>query len=93
MILEVLDPWPGDLTVSWLPLSHDMGLIGMLLAPGAGGASLYTGGAGRAFLMRPESFLALSAKRLRYLSRERSATVTVAPSFALDLVRRCVRGY
>jgi acyl-CoA synthetase (AMP-forming)/AMP-acid ligase II len=40
-ILALLDPVVGDATCSWLPLSHDMGLIGQLLAPLAAGAPRY----------------------------------------------------
>ena len=38
-ILEWLQPHPGDGACSWLPLSHDMGLIGMFFSAIAGGGN------------------------------------------------------
>ena len=69
----------ADSAVSWLPLHHDMGLVGMALGPlysSRPAAFLPT----RAFVRRP-------AEWLRAISRCR-ATVSFAPNFAYDL---CVR--
>jgi fatty-acyl-CoA synthase len=68
-----------DLGVSWLPLNHDMGLVGMALG------SLYTGRS--CVLIPPEIFVRRPIEWLRAISRHR-ATVSFAPNFAYDL---CVR--
>jgi fatty-acyl-CoA synthase len=68
--------------VSWLPLSHDMGLIGCLLQ-----AVYYPGSM---VLIPPELFLARPALWLRAIARHR-ATISVAPSFAYALCARRVR--
>ena len=68
-----------DIGVSWLPLFHDLGLIGMALA------TLYRGI--RTQFMPPSLFLKRPAEWLRALTRHRG-TVSFAPSFAYEL---CVR--
>jgi fatty-acyl-CoA synthase len=68
-----------DVGVSWLPLNHDMGLVGMALG------ALYTGRT--CVLLTPESFVRRPAEWLRAITRHR-ATVSFAPNFAYDL---CVR--
>jgi len=68
-----------DVGVSWLPLNHDMGLVGMALG------ALYTGRT--CVLLPPESFVRRPAEWLRAITRHR-ATVSFAPNFAYDL---CVR--
>jgi fatty-acyl-CoA synthase len=74
-----LDSSPADSAVSWLPLYHDMGLVGMALG------AMYC--ARPAVLMTPQAFVKRPADWLRAISRHR-ATVSFAPSFAYDL---CVR--
>ena len=74
---------PGDRGVSWLPLYHDMGLVGCFLSPIAAQFSadyLST----RDFVRRPLMWLEL-------ISRNR-ATVTYAPSFGYDLALRRAKG-
>lgn len=66
-------PGPADVLVSWLPLYHDMGLIGALLA-----AMSYPG---PLVLIPPEHFLARPALWLRAVARHRG-TISAAPSFA-----------
>jgi len=66
----------GGCHVTWLPPYHDMGLIGGLLVPVLGGASVA--------VMDPMTFLKQPMRWLEAVSRER-ATVTGAPNFALDL--------
>jgi acyl-CoA synthetase (AMP-forming)/AMP-acid ligase II len=66
-------PGPQDVLVSWLPLYHDMGLIGGLLA-----AMSYPG---PLVLVPPEHFLARPALWLRAVARHRG-TISAAPSFA-----------
>ncbi len=67
------------ISCGWLPLFHDMGLIGIMMQ------ALYSGGQG--FLMPPTAFLQKPLRWLQLMSRVR-ATVTAAPNFAYDL---CVR--
>ncbi len=68
-----------DVAVSWLPLSHDMGLVGMALGP------VYAKKTG--VLMPPATFVRRPVEWLRALSRHRG-TISFAPNFAFDL---CVR--
>lgn len=67
------------LVVGWLPLFHDMGLIGNVLQP------LYLGVS--CVLMSPMAFLQKPVRWLRAIS-EHGATTSGAPDFAYDL---CVR--
>ncbi len=62
--------------VGWLPLHHDMGLIGNVLHP------LYQGT--RCVLMAPETFLMRPIRWLEAIHRYR-ATTSGAPNFAYDL--------
>jgi fatty-acyl-CoA synthase len=62
--------------VSWLPLYHDMGLIGCVLTPLARDATLT--------LLAPEHFVARPALWLRALSRH-GATISAAPNFGYAL--------
>lgn len=84
--LEAIDTFlpPGaqERGVSWLPLYHDMGLIGCLLA-----AALHPGSL---TLIPPEVFLARPAIWLRAISRTR-ASVSPAPNFAFGLAADRVR--
>ena len=68
--------------VSWLPLYHDMGLIGSLL-----GAVAYPG---PLTLIPPERFLASPALWLQTIARQR-ATISPAPPFAFALCARRIR--
>lgn len=68
--------------VCWLPLHHDMGLIGCLLPALERAADLT--------LLAPEDFVARPALWLRALSRNR-ASVSPAPSFGYALCLRRVR--
>ncbi len=72
---------PGDVTVSWLPLYHDMGLIGAWLG------SLYHGVP--LVIMSPLAFVARPVRWLRAIHRHRG-TVTAAPNFAFELCLRRV---
>ena len=75
-------PGPADVLVSWLPLYHDMGLIGALL-----GAMCYPG---PLVLLPPEHFLARPALWLRAIARHRG-TISAAPSFAYAYAAARVR--
>ncbi|MDY7227635.1 fatty acyl-AMP ligase [Hyalangium rubrum] len=68
--------------VSWLPLYHDMGLIGCLLS------ALYYPGS--MVLIPPEVFLARPALWLRALSRHK-AFISPAPNFAYGLCLKRVK--
>lgn len=73
---------PRQAGVSWLPLYHDMGLIGCLL--------LAVTHPGPLTLLGPELFLARPALWLRAISRAR-ATISVAPNFAYGLCVKRIR--
>jgi 1-acyl-sn-glycerol-3-phosphate acyltransferase len=74
-----IDLRPDDVGVSWLPLYHDMGLIGTWLT------ALYFGIP--VAILSPLAFLARPARWLWTLHAHR-ATVSPAPNFAFEL---CVR--
>lgn len=76
---EALDIGPDDVGVSWLPLYHDMGLIGAWLMPLYFGLTVY--------VMSPLSFLAHPGRWLRTIHNHR-ATLTGAPNFAYELAVR-----
>jgi fatty-acyl-CoA synthase len=72
----------GDRAVSWLPFFHDMGLVGLLLAPMASQVSvdfLNT----RNFAMRPRLWLRLMS--------ENRATISFSPPFGYELTARRLR--
>ncbi len=73
---------PSDVGVSWLPLHHDMGLIGMALTP------LYF--QVTAALLSPVLFLKRPTEWLKAIHRFRG-TISFAPSFAYDLSLRRVK--
>src|SRR5271163_4113045 len=70
---------PDDACVSWLPLYHDMGLIGAWFVPLFTGIPLV--------VMSPLAFLSRPERWLRAIHRHR-ATICPAPNFAYEL---CVR--
>jgi fatty-acyl-CoA synthase len=71
-----------DSVVSWLPLNHDMGLIGTFLMPALAGIPLQ--------LSTPDTFVRSPLSWLSDLSRLR-ATLTFAPHFAYGLTTRLGR--
>nr|WP_237550531.1 AMP-binding protein [Streptomyces sp. SID8354] len=82
--IAAIGDWLGlgesDVTASWLPLHHDMGLTGCLLTPVAYGHDI--------FLMSPEQFLRDPLRYLRCFD-EGGATVSSTPAFGLaHLLRR-----
>ena len=79
---EALEASSADVFVSWLPLYHDMGLIGAWLG------SLYYGV--MAIIMPPLAFLADPARWLRTISRYRG-TLSAAPNFAFELCCKNIR--
>jgi fatty-acyl-CoA synthase len=70
---------PDDVAVSWLPLNHDMGLVGMAIG------AVYS--AVPCVLLQPHAFVKRPAEWLRAITRHRG-TISFAPNFAFDL---CVR--
>jgi 1-acyl-sn-glycerol-3-phosphate acyltransferase len=74
---QALRAGPEDVIVSWLPMYHDMGLIGAWLG------SLYHGA--RLVLMSPQAFLSRPSRWLRAISDHRG-TVTAAPNVAYEIL-------
>jgi len=74
--LEVV---PGDRAVSWLPLYHDMGLIGFTMAPLSTQISLD--------YLTPRDFARRPTQWLNLISRNRG-TIAYSPSFGYDLAAR-----
>jgi fatty-acyl-CoA synthase len=73
---------PDDVGVSWLPLYHDMGLIGLLSTPMITGFDLV--------LAAPQDFLAEPGDWMRWMSEYRG-TVTCGPNFSYALAARAMR--
>jgi acyl-CoA synthetase (AMP-forming)/AMP-acid ligase II len=73
---------PDDAGTTWLPLYHDMGLIGALLTPVASGSDLH--------LLTPDQFIRKPIRWLRALG-ELGATITTAPSFGYSYAARRVK--
>jgi len=70
---------PKDTAVSWLPLYHDMGLIGLMLG------SIYWGI--ELIALSPLEFLRRPFRWI-YAMSHHHATITAAPNFAYNLVAR-----
>ncbi|WP_421996823.1 fatty acyl-AMP ligase [Reyranella sp.] len=78
-----LDVVAGDRAVSWLPLYHDMGLIGFLMAPLSCQLSID--------YLTPRDFARRPAQWLNIISQNRGS-IAYSPSFGYDLaVRRGAR--
>ena len=76
MIRNAFDQSSSSVIVSWLPLYHDMGLIGGVLQP------LYVGAS--CVLMSPVAFLQKPLRWLEAITRYK-ATTSGGPNFAYDL--------
>ena len=76
MIRDLFDRREGTVVVGWLPLYHDMGLIGQIMQP------LYMGG--RCIFLSPAAFLQRPIRWLDAITRYR-ADISPAPNFAYDL--------
>jgi fatty-acyl-CoA synthase len=70
---------PDDVAVSWLPLNHDMGLVGMAFG------AVY--GRCPCVLLTPHAFVKRPSEWLSAITRHRG-TISFGPNFAYDL---CVR--
>jgi 1-acyl-sn-glycerol-3-phosphate acyltransferase len=77
----VLKATSADRVVSWLPLYHDMGLIGCWLG------SLYYGAP--ALIMSPLTFLADPARWL-WAIHDHRATISAAPNFAFEFCLKSI---
>ena len=71
-----------DVFVSWLPLYHDMGLVGLLGTPMTTGRDLVLGA--------PQDFTARPSRWMEWVSRY-GGTVTAGPNFAWALATRALR--
>jgi fatty-acyl-CoA synthase len=71
-----------DVIVSWLPLYHDMGLIGLLTIPMTLDTTLVQGA--------PQDFLAKPLRWMRWIS-EFGGTGTAGPNFSYALAARALR--
>ncbi len=77
-----LDP-ANDVMVSWLPLFHDMGMVGFLTVPMALGLELVK--------VTPADFMSRPLLWAELISRHRG-TVTAAPNFGYALLARRLAG-
>jgi fatty-acyl-CoA synthase len=75
-----LDP-DDDVLVSWLPLYHDMGLVGLLTLPMATGTPLVLGA--------PQDFTARPARWMEWVSTY-GGTATAGPNFSYVLATRAL---
>jgi fatty-acyl-CoA synthase len=71
-----------DVMVSWLPLYHDMGLVGFLALPMTKGVELVQAA--------PQDFLAKPGNWMQWLSDHR-ATATAGPNFSWVLATRALK--
>jgi fatty-acyl-CoA synthase len=76
-----LDP-ESDVAVSWLPLYHDMGLIGLLTVPMTTGTDLV--------LASPQEFLGAPGRWMEWMSAY-GGTCTAGPNFSYALAARALR--
>jgi fatty-acyl-CoA synthase len=82
IVLHGLRVRPGDRCTSWLPLYHDMGLVGFLLAPMASQLSVdYL--STNDFAMRPRLWPALISRN--------GGTISYSPTFGYALCARRIR--
>jgi fatty-acyl-CoA synthase len=80
--VQHLQMQPNDRAVSWLPYYHDMGLVGLVLAPIVSQMSVdYLGT--REFAMRPRQWLVRMS--------ESKATISFGPPFGYELCARRLR--
>ncbi len=71
-----------EVIVSWLPLYHDMGLVGLLTIPMTIGCTLVQGA--------PQDFLARPLRWLQWISQY-GGTGTAGPNFSYSLAARALR--
>jgi fatty-acyl-CoA synthase len=78
-VVQIVD---GDVLVSWLPLYHDMGLVGCLGIPMLNGIDLVQAA--------PQDFMAHPGHWMEWLSRYKG-TATAGPNFSWVLATRALR--
>jgi fatty-acyl-CoA synthase len=81
-LCEIGELQEDDVFVSWLPLYHDMGLVGLLGTPMTTGRDLVLGA--------PQDFTARPARWMEWVSRY-GGTVTAGPNFAWALATRALK--
>jgi len=81
-IVEAAEVIADDVLVSWLPLYHDMGLVGCLALPMTTGIGLVQAA--------PQDFLAHPGNWMRWISDYRG-TATAGPNFSWVLATRALR--
>ncbi|MBI1890864.1 MAG: non-ribosomal peptide synthase/polyketide synthase [Burkholderiales bacterium] len=81
-IYEAMGNGPDTVVVGWLPLFHDMGLIGNVLQP------MYTGTPGT--FMAPASFLQRPLRWMEAVTKYR-ATASGGPNFGYDLCVEAIK--
>ncbi|MGF1596326.1 MAG: fatty acyl-AMP ligase [Acidimicrobiales bacterium] len=82
-ILEAAEVEPDDdVMVSWLPLYHDMGLVGFCILPMSAGIDLVLGA--------PQDFLASPGRWMEWISTY-GGTATAGPNFSYVLATRALR--
>lgn len=72
----------ADVLVSWLPLYHDMGLVGLFMLSATNGCPLVLGA--------PQDFLASPLRWMEWLSHY-GGTATAGPNFSYVLAARALR--
>ena len=82
MICERFEHTPDSVVVSWLPVHHDMGLIGMLFQP------VFVGNP--CIVMSPVAFMQRPIRWLQAISRYR-ATTSGGPNFAYEMCVERIR--
>ena len=81
-LTEAAEVVESDVLVSWLPLYHDMGLVGCLALPMTTGIGLVQAA--------PQDFLAHPGNWMRWISDYRG-TATAGPNFSYVLATRALR--
>ncbi len=81
-MIEAAEVVAEDTFVSWLPLYHDMGLVGLLTVPMVSGCRL--------ILASPQDFLSRPVDWLRWM-HDYKGTVTSGPNFSWVLAARAFR--
>ena len=86
LVLEQVEPDHNWTVASWLPLSHDMGMVGVFLGSILAASDLGLRG-GNLHLLAPERFAQNPAEWMGLCSEVR-ANLTACPGFALQLAAR-----